>query len=97
MRDGARSIVHFKLSPNRHALNVPKLDPNEKVWENPTHHSVWTKEEVEGVQITHLPPADVSGKAYGCKRVACGYHVCVCAVCGSPRLAVSPLLCPITT
>lgn len=60
LRDGARSIVHFKLSPNRHALNVPKLDPKEKVWEHPTHHSVWTKEEVDSVQITHLPPADVS-------------------------------------
>ncbi|EWM30635.1 alternative oxidase [Nannochloropsis gaditana] len=58
LRDGARSIIHFKLSPNRHALNVPKLDPKEKVWENPTHHSVWTKEEVENVEVTHLPPAD---------------------------------------
>ncbi|GAB5029891.1 alternative oxidase [Nannochloropsis oceanica] len=66
LRDGARSIVHFKLSPNRHALNVPKLDPKEKIWENPTHHSVWTKEEVESVQITHLPPADWTSRvAYG--------------------------------
>jgi len=55
-----RSTVHFKLSPNRHPLNVSKLDPAEKVWENPMHHSVWTKEEVESVRITHLTPEDVS-------------------------------------
>lgn len=59
MRDGTRSMVHFKLSPNRHPLNVAKLDPKEKVWENPTHHSVWTKEEVNDVRITHLRPTDV--------------------------------------
>lgn len=59
MRDGTRSMVHFKLSPNRHPLNVAKLDPKEKVWENPTHHSVWTVEEVNDVRITHLRPTDV--------------------------------------
>ena len=62
VRDGNRSMVHFKLSPNRHPLNVPKLDPAEKVWENPTHHSVWTKEEVDGVRITHLAASDVSAR-----------------------------------
>lgn len=79
LRDGARSIVHFKLSPNRHALNVPKLDPKEKVWEHPTHHSVWTKEEVDSVQITHLPPADVSkGRMDGSGVcVLCGWVCCV--------------------
>lgn len=59
VREGVRSMVHFKLSPNRHPLNVRKLDPKEKVWENPTHHSVWTKAEVDGVRITHLAANDV--------------------------------------
>jgi len=80
LRDGARSIVHFKLSPNRHALNVPKLDPKEKVWEHPSHHSVWTKEEVDSVQITHLPPADVS------KDWVAGWGVCMSLALRLPLL-----------
>ena len=53
-------MVHFKFSPNKHPLNVTKLDAKEKVWENPTQHSVWTQEEVDGVKITHLQANDVS-------------------------------------
>lgn len=69
VREGVRSMVHFKLSPNRHPLNMRKLDPKEKVWENPTHHSVWTQAEVDGVRITHLAANDV--RALQCAHDGC--------------------------
>lgn len=53
-------MVHFKFSPNKHPLNLTKLNASEKVWENPTQHSVWTQEEVDEVKITHLQANDVS-------------------------------------
>lgn len=60
VREGHRSMMHFKFSPNKHPLNMTKLNASEKVWENPTQHSVWTQEEVDEVKITHLQANDVS-------------------------------------
>ena len=31
LREGSRSIMHFKLSPNKHPLEVSKLNVQEKV------------------------------------------------------------------
>jgi hypothetical protein len=41
--DMTTDMVHFKLSPNQHPLQVTKASTE---WENPTPHSVWTQEEV---------------------------------------------------
>jgi hypothetical protein len=40
-------MMRCQLSLNRHPLGVEKLDPKEeKIWENPMHHSVWTNDQV---------------------------------------------------
>lgn len=64
-REGNRSMVHFKLSLNKHPLKSTKSSSsNEAVqeWENPFQHPVWSKEEAESVAITHKPPKDISDR-----------------------------------
>jgi hypothetical protein len=39
------SIMHFKTTPHKHPLAVPKVDGAE-VENDPLHHSVWTQHEV---------------------------------------------------
>jgi hypothetical protein len=41
--------MSFQLTANRHPLMVEKLNPattDEKIWENPIQHSVWTNDQV---------------------------------------------------
>ncbi|GAB5365244.1 hypothetical protein AAMO2058_001040600 [Amorphochlora amoebiformis] len=41
MREGDRSMMHFRTTPQRHPLNVPKT------WKNPMQNHVWNTEEIE--------------------------------------------------
>eukprot|EP01065_Artemidia_motanka_P016694 TRINITY_DN202_c0_g2_i2.p1 TRINITY_DN202_c0_g2~~TRINITY_DN202_c0_g2_i2.p1 ORF type:complete len:421 (+),score=157.61 TRINITY_DN202_c0_g2_i2:62-1264(+) len=43
LREGYRSLVHFRLTQNRHPLGVQK----KATWKNPTQNHVWEREELD--------------------------------------------------
>jgi len=53
-------MVHFKTSTNKHPLGIEKLSADKKVWDNPMQHSVWTQEEVNSVEKTHVEAKGVA-------------------------------------
>jgi len=56
-------MVHFKTSTNAHPLGVEKLAGDKQVWTNPMQHSVWTDQELNSVQKTHVAASGVADMA----------------------------------
>jgi hypothetical protein len=84
--DDAARKMHFRVNPIPHPL-YPKpehLQPSKAVqnaaaseWDNPFHHGIWTKDEVNGVEQTHEQPNDwIDRLAYnGVRLVRFGFDL----------------------
>ncbi|CAM9958981.1 unnamed protein product [Phaeothamnion confervicola] len=79
IREGMRSNVHFRLTPQKHPLGIEKRDiQKEKREQEWVVDSVWTQDEVESIRVTHKPPTDLADKvAYYSARGAKFLFDCV--------------------
>ena len=80
LSDASRK-VHFRATAMPHPLyDKParlQVQPTEIEWDNPIHHEIWSKEEVNSVKVVHTEPSDLVDKiAYaGTKVLRIGFDL----------------------